>query len=111
MLDTCAAMVRLSKQSKRQYKESNHFLKELQKEGAVDPMLSNEEKILANSRLSASNSYYMPMTTSCIIISAVHLAIQSSLMNLVFGWLWLGLAIVSFLKHKEDKKKIMEMTE
>lgn len=81
------------------------------KEGAVDLMLSNEEKILANSRLAVCNTLFIPMIMGCVILSGVYLSTMVDLLNLIFGWVWFGLALFTYCRYKKAKKKILEMTE
>jgi len=81
------------------------------KEGAVDLMLSDQKKILANSRLAVCNTHFIPVMIGCIIMSGVYLSTMIDLLNLIFGWIWFGLAIFTYNKYKKAKKKILEMTE
>lgn len=80
------------------------------REGAVDLMLSNEEKILANSRLAVCNSYYIPVIIGTMIMSSVYLTSPWPLDHL-FGIVFVALSFYSFFKRKKECKTIMELKE
>jgi len=68
---------------------------------------STEDKILANSRLALVNSFFIPTMIGCVVLSGVYLSCNL-LINMVFGWMWLGLGVLTFYKYKKAKKIVLE---
>lgn len=73
-------------------------------------MLSDQKKILANSRLAVCNAFFIPLIMGCVIMSGLYLSTMIDMMNLIFGWIWLGLSFVTYIKYKKAKRTILELT-
>ena len=74
-------------------------------------MLSNEEKILANSRLTVINSRLVPVMMGCLVLSGVYFSSAVDYSNIFFGWTWAIIAMVALLKRNKDAKRVVEATE
>lgn len=68
----------------------------------------NEEKILMNSKLAVVNTHFLPMLVGCIILSTIYMTAEIDVLNILFGWIFIGLACSTFWKYYKAKKIIME---
>lgn len=66
-------------------------------------MMKKEDMILLNSRLTATNSTYMPMQIGALIIASIYTVGDMPF----FSFAWMGLSILTYIKRKKDIKCIM----
>ena len=70
-------------------------------------MLRETENILiANSRMAVSYACWMPIVMGAAIMSLMHFILPFSLLNTIFGFIWIGLSVHSFLKLDKRIKEI-----
>lgn len=69
----------------------------------VKKMMKKEDMILLNSRLTATNSTYMPMQIGALIIASIYIIGDMPL----FTFAWIGLSVLTYIKRKKDIKCIM----